>query len=209
MMDWDRIDATIRQAYRHNGRPQEFERSAATPLTDLIAKDPTPNLAEMTESQLAEYAEAHHIAVVEGLSREELIEVIRGALETNWEERVRGMTGMLDYIFADGPHPLAVARRLYAIAKAIRPQCILQMSCAQLAVLCDDGKGRSSDGRATVSARIKRLYEEPLRRAGMHGSKAPYQKTESASAKYRESAQGNRNRLGADYLENNEEGKAA
>lgn len=205
-MDWDRIDAVVRQAYRHNGRRQE-SHAGGTPLTDLIAKDPAPDLAAMTHTQLSDFAADHHIAVAEGLSRAQKVAAIRDALQINWEERVRGMTGVLDYIFAEGPHPLLTYRRLAALAKAIRPECIMDMSCAQLAVLCDDGKGRSSDGRATVSARIKRLYEEPIRRAGMRGCKAAFQKTESASASYSAAAKGNRNRLGAAYLEREQQTK--
>ena len=97
-----------------------------------------------------------------------------------------------------------------AVVKAIRPKLTLNMSCAQLAVLCDDGKGRTSDGRATQSARIKRLYEEPIRKAGMRGCKAPFQKDQSAVAAYSHAQQGNQNRFGSDYLKlNNGNGNGA
>jgi hypothetical protein len=199
-MNWDHVDATVRHAYRKNGHDVD-QFHGRTPLSDLIAKDPTPDLGEMTELMLCEFAAEHHVAIGEDLSREEMIEAIKEALEKNWEERLRGMIAMLDYFYEDGPHPVAVYRRVFAIVKAIRPKLALKMSCAQLAVLCDDGKGRTSDGRATVSARIKRLCEEPIRKAGMRGCKAPFQKTETAGHAYAESAQGNQNRLGREFLE--------
>lgn len=201
-MDWEKIDSTVREAFRKNGKEIGVHRGS-TPLSELIAKDPMPDVGAMTELQLCEYAADHHVAIAEGLSREEIIAAIQESLEANWEERTRGMVTMLDYIYADGPHPLAVFRRLVAVVKAIRPKLTLNMSCAQLAVLCDDGKGRSSDGRATQSARIKRLYEDPIRKTGMRGCKATFQKDESAVAAYSHAQQGNQNRLGADYLELN------
>jgi hypothetical protein len=196
-MDWERIDSTIStqvQLFRKRGSGGQFHD-----VVDLIAKDPVPDLDAMTEPQLCEYAAVHHIAIPEGLEREELIDLIKNSLEANWEERLRSMRGLLDYVYQDGPHPLQVYRRIVAITKAVRPDLLLNMSCAQLAILCDDGKGDSSDGRATVSARIKRMFD-PVKKAGMKGFKAPFQKTDSACRNYSDSAKGNQNRLGSGYL---------
>lgn len=206
-MDWDKVDSTIQTAARQRNKSGGYHavadvRRARTPLADLIAKDPVPDMDAMTEMQLCEYAAEHHVAVPGGLNRDELMETIREALQVNWEERLRGMRGFLEYVYQDGPHPLALVRRLIAITKAVRPDLLLNMSCAQLAVLCDDGKGDAkTDGRATVSARTKRLFEQPIKDAGMGGFKAGFQKTESAGHSYSRSAQGNQNRLGKAYLE--------
>lgn len=197
---FDRCDAVVRQAFRKNGKDYEQVRGR-TPLSDLIAKDPVPDLDEMTEPMLCEFAADHHVAIPEGLDRDQLIETIKTALQVNWEERVRGMVAALDYIYRDGPHPLTVVRRCTAIAKAVRPKLLINMSAAQIAVLCDDGKGRTCDGRATVVARIKRLFNEPIKKAGMRGFKAPFQKTEDAGHSYSGSAQGNQNRRGREFLE--------
>lgn len=201
-MNWDRVDATVRAAFRKNGHDM-YRPHGKTPLSDLVAKDPVPNIHEMTELMLCDFAAENHIAIGEDLTREEIIEVINDALSKNWEERVRGMVRMLDYFYEDGPHPLAVIRRVMAVAKAIRPEVLLNMSLAQIAVLSDDGKGRSCDGRATVSERVKRLFEEPIRKSGMHGFKTGFQKTESANHNYSVAGQGNQNRLGRDFLELN------
>jgi hypothetical protein len=198
-MDWDRVDSTVRELFRMNGR-SIGERHGRTPLSDLIAKDPMPPLSEMTAAQLCEFASDHHIAIEDGLERWEIIETIKEALEKNWDERVKGMRAVLDYVAKDGPHPLSIVRNFCGVVKAVRPQCILNASLAQLAVLCADGRGGSSDGRATQSARIKRLFEEPIRKAGMIGCKASFQKSDSACRNYSASAEGNKNRLGSGYL---------
>jgi hypothetical protein len=199
-MNWDRAEAVVRQAFRKNGKDFEQVRGH-TPLTDLIAKDPVPDMDEMTEQMLCQFAAEHHIAIPEGLDREELMDAIRTALETNWEERMRGFNAAVDYLFEEGPHPVLVYRRAAGIAKAIRPKLLMSMSAAQIAVLCDDGKGRTCDGRATVVARIKRLFNEPIKKAGMRGFKAPFQKSEDAGHSYSGSAKGNQNRRGRDFLE--------
>jgi hypothetical protein len=134
---------------------------------------------------------------------------LKDASDKNWDERLKAIRGLLDYIFADGPHPLAVIRRIYGITKAVRPNCIIEMSLADLAVLCDDGRGRSSDGRATQSARIKRIFEQPIRKAGMRGFKANFQKNESAGESYSRAQTGNKNRLGSDYLVMKNESKTS
>jgi hypothetical protein len=201
-MDWERISTTVEVAYRRNGKEASTPRGR-TPLSDLIAKDPVPDLDEMTEPQLLEFAAVHHIAIDREFERFDLIETIKDALDKNWDERLKAIRGMLDHIFADGPHPLAVVRRLYGLTKAVRPQCLMDMPLVDLAVLCNDGNGHSSDGRATQSARIKRLFEEPIKKAGMRGCKAPFQKTTSACDKYAEKARGNQNRHGSGFLKIN------
>jgi hypothetical protein len=201
-MNWDRVDETVRAAYRKNGHDM-YRPNGRTPLSDLVGKDPIPDIDEMTAIMLRDFATENHIAIGEGLTREEMIEAIKDALEKNWDERVHGMIRMIDYFFEDGPHPLAVIRRVLAVAKAIRPEAIHNMSLAQIAVLSDDGKGRTCDGRATVSERIKRLFEEPIRKSGMRGFKTGFQKTDSANHNYSVAGQGNQNRLGKDFLELN------
>lgn len=200
----ERVDATIRHAYRKvRGRHEAV--TCHSPLDDLLAKDPLPDIPAMTEEQLLEEAAKQNISVPESADRTEIIELLKDALDANWEQRVKGMRGMMSYCFADGPHPLQVLQRVYAVAKAVYPDLVLGMSCEQLAVLCGD------DGRATVSARIKRLYNEPVRKAGMNGSQLPWQKSDSATHTYAEKAKGNQNRKGKKFLDrfHSKNGKAA
>lgn len=81
----------------------------------------------------------------------------------------------------------AVAAHM-VIMKALRPQLIGQMSLEEIAVLCGD------KGKATVSARGKRLFNARLEAMGMRGTHAHYQKSPEAVEKYRKAQMGNSNR---------------
>lgn len=159
-----------------NGKARVAVDRIQTPLTELIAKDPPRNVNDMTVPELREYAAEHHVAIAEGLSREEIVLVIRESLVANWDERVRGMIELLEYIYQDGPHPVRVFRRVTAIVKAIRPRLI---PSREYAVLCCESTGRN-DGERTANVHIKRLYEEPLTRKA-HVPR-PFQAAESVAA---------------------------
>lgn len=74
------------------------------------------------------------------------------------------------------------------IVKALRPELIGQMSLEEIAVLCGD------KGKATVSARAKRIFSRRLAEAGSAGTHAHFQKSPEAVAKYRAAQMGNTNR---------------
>lgn len=74
------------------------------------------------------------------------------------------------------------------IMKALRPELIGQMSLEEIAVLCGD------KGKATVSARAKRIFSRRLASAGMQGTHAHFQKSPEAVEKYRAAQMGNTNR---------------
>ena len=85
------------------------------------------------------------------------------------------------------------------VVKALRPELLItvlpdvadsvrMMSLEDLAVICGD------KGKATVSARGKRLLNQRIERAGGHGCYAHYQKSASAVARYRAAQMGNHNR---------------
>jgi len=114
-----------------------------------------------------------------GLNEEEIYRV-----------RCEAYVWLLDFFFADGPNPLEVVRRVLAMVKAIKPELLGGMSLEDLAVLCDD------KGRATVSARVKRIYTRFLEGHGAKVTKARFQKSEAAVAKYRAAQKGNQNRRG-------------
>lgn len=98
--------------------------------------------------------------------------------------------GLLGFFFADGCEPINVVRRVYSVVKAVRPDLIGDMSLEDMAVLLADG------GRATVSARIKRVYNCLLDDNSEHSgkSRAWFQKSETARAAYQAVQQGNSNR---------------
>ena len=104
--------------------------------------------------------------------------------------RQETLSRMLDYMFADGCEPINVVRRVFALVKALRPDLIGDMSQEDIAVLCGDG------GRATVSARIKRVYNFLLdENGGARGkSRVWHQKSAAAVEAYARAQQGNDNR---------------
>lgn len=107
-----------------------------------------------------------------------------------FEEQVRLETlrRLLMYLCQDGLQPLAVLKCFYAVLKAVRPDLLGGMSLEDIAVLSGDS------GRATPMERIKRIYEKPLKAAGMKGTKAPHQKNASTAEKCSAAQKGNRNR---------------
>lgn len=120
---------------------------------------------------------------VDALMRKE-----EGESSDEWKVRDEAFNRLMHFFFEDGPEPLAVIKRLFATAKAVAPHLLGDMSMEDIALLCGDG------GRATVSARIKRIYSGKLERAGMRAVKAPCQKSADAVRKFREAQMGNTNR---------------
>lgn len=74
------------------------------------------------------------------------------------------------------------------MVKALRPELIGGMSLEDIAVICGD------KGKATVSARAKRLFNKRLESMGMHGTFVHYQKSPEAVESYRAAQMGNSNR---------------
>jgi hypothetical protein len=87
------------------------------------------------------------------------------------EERMNTLRALIKFLFQSGPEPLQVLRSTFALAKAIDPAVLGDMSMADIAIICADG------GRATVSARIKRIYNGKLIKAEMKDARAACQKT--------------------------------
>lgn len=102
--------------------------------------------------------------------------------------RVETFINTLDFIYSDGPEPLRLVRRILVLAKAIKPELLGGMSMEDIAILSDDS------GRATVSARLERVYTRFLKEQGARVTKSRCQKKETES--YREAQKGNTNRKG-------------
>lgn len=94
---------------------------------------------------------------------------------------------MLLFFYADGLHPGAVLRRVFAVAKAIKPELIGDMSLEELALMFGETK-------AAQSWRIKRIFSDYQRQAGVKGFKASFQKSEAAVAAMSRAQRGNKNR---------------
>ncbi len=85
--------------------------------------------------------------------------------------RVETFIKLLEFFFQNGPDPLQVLRNVLAVAKAVRPQVLGDMSMEDISIICADA------GRGTVSARIKRIYNAKIEEAGGRPVLAPCQKT--------------------------------
>jgi hypothetical protein len=101
--------------------------------------------------------------------------------------RIEAMRDLMSYFFAEGPHPEAVLKRVFAVAKAIFPQLVFNMSCEEIGLLFGETK-------AAVSYRIKLLVNRPIAALFGHKVQLPWQKSSSACAIYAARAKGNQNR---------------
>lgn len=109
------------------------------------------------------------------------------AEEGDEDARSKMLGQVLDYFFADGPHPGAVLRRVFGLAKAVRPQLIMHMSLHDLGQMF-------GDGRAAWSFRIKSIFNGYLKKMTGMDFTLPWQKSPGAVAKYSEAQKGNSNR---------------
>lgn len=136
-----------------------------------------------------------HEATAPRTPLDELLAAEEGEVEQ--EERSEVLVAMLCFLAADGPHPGAIVRRFYALAKALRPELIGHMSVEEIGLMMGETP-------AAVSWRIKRIFSDYQRERGVKGFKAVFQKSDSAREAYARAQRGNNNRRG-----NHPEDKAA
>ena len=108
--------------------------------------------------------------------------------------------GLCKFWICEGTSWKAAVGVHMALLKTLRPSLLtvmerrngkdvpVMMSLDDIAVLCGDA------GKATVSARIKRVFNRKLEAQGMLGCFAHFQKSPEAVEKYRQAQQGNTNR---------------
>lgn len=101
-------------------------------------------------------------------------------------QRREAIRGVFRYLVAEGPHPLKIMKRLYAVGRGlmIEPFCELTM---------DESALMFSESKAAHSWRVKFL-SGVIERCGMKGSRLPGQKNKSSTANYSMSQAGNSNR---------------
>lgn len=109
------------------------------------------------------------------------------------EEAVRmfmeAHAALLDFLFADGPHPAKVMRRLYAWVKKYRPELIWDAGYRQMSVLLCESHG-------AMEWRIGALIDDFAEAKGLVGVKAPWQRNSDACEGYSKAQKGNANRVG-------------
>lgn len=96
---------------------------------------------------------------------------------------------LLDFLFAEGPHPAVVMRRLYAWVKKFRPSAIWDAGYRQLGKLLGESHG-------TMEWRIGALIDDYAAAKGMKAVKMPWQRGQDVSATLSAAQRGNTNRLG-------------
>lgn len=153
--------------------------------------NPARNQEEVIDYVLQKNA-ARLTAGLGSMDQETPLEALMRAEESagegeEWAIRTEAWHTLLEFFFSEGPEPLAVIRQIYGIVKALKPELIGDMSCEDIALLCGDG------GRATVSARIKRIYNNLLTKNGSR-AKAPFQKNPEALRSFSRAQRGNKNR---------------
>lgn len=111
------------------------------------------------------------------------------AEEGEQEEHDEKLAKVLLYFYADGPHPGAVLRRVFAVTKAIRPDLLLNMSDAEIGMMF-------GETRAAQSWRRKKIFSNYQRDRGVKGYLSPSQKSESSRGVFSAAQRGNTNRRG-------------
>lgn len=99
------------------------------------------------------------------------------------------LTKVLLYFYADGPHPGCVLRRVFAVAKAIRPDLLLNMTDAEIGQMFDET-------RAAQSWRRDKIFSNYQKERGVKGFKSPSQKSEGSRDAFSDAQRGNTNRRG-------------
>lgn len=153
-------------------------------MTDEAASEMERRIDEVLHK---EKSQAHLVTVPRTPLEELMSKEDGGDVEWNevrWEARLEAFRLMLEFFFQGGPEPLQVLRHVMALTKAVNPALLGDMSLEDISIICADG------GRATVSARIKRIYNGTLAAAGME-ARAAFQKTGNFS----EPQKGNKNRV--------------
>ena len=108
---------------------------------------------------------------------------------TAGEVRRIAFHALMDFIWAEGPHPLRALKRLFHITLNIDPKRLYFMNQSHLAKLLNET-------RAAFSARDIRVWEQFLEQRGFFGSRAPGKKSDEARQRYSREKQGNHCRIG-------------
>lgn len=113
---------------------------------------------------------------------EELDELLEADSEQAVTWKLEAQAGLAEFLFAEGPHPGVVMRRLYAWMKKFRPQAIWDAGFRELGMLLGESHG-------ALEWRIGKIIDEYAAAKGLRGVKAPWQRTEEACTAYSEAQQ--------------------
>ncbi len=158
-----------------------------TPSDALAAKEEAAGIREPSTLPLFAGMNGEHPTIFDELHEQEARAVAESpeamliALETHF--------WLLDFLFADGPHPAVVMRRLYAWVKKYRPEAVWDMGYRRLGDLF-------GESGASIEWRVSTLIDDYSRAHGKEAVKMPWQRTAEACASYSAVQKNNANRVG-------------
>lgn len=100
--------------------------------------------------------------------------------------RSAAIRALYRYLLGEGPHPLKVMKRLYAVGAGLLIEPFVSMTQEERAMMF-------SEKKASVSWRMKKL-SGLIKRSGQRGSRLPGQKPESSTPNYSAAQMGHSNR---------------
>lgn len=107
----------------------------------------------------------------------------------HWKKyRVIVVAQMMNFLWADGPHPIKALKRLFAITRRISPQHLCSMTLDQVAILLNET-------RQATQTREEQVVEALLKKLGFK-AKAHRGKDAQARAAYSKQRKGTKSRLG-------------
>lgn len=117
---------------------------------------------------------------------DDLIRQEEGQPEDHYCSGIEMLGRFLDWVFQKGPNPPEVMKRVYAVAHALRPDLLLNMSGSEIAAIFQET-------RAAESARMM-LLNKKMKAAGFKHTSFVARKSETARRRMALSALGNQNR---------------
>lgn len=108
----------------------------------------------------------------------------------DWKKfRVIVVAELMNFLWADGPHPIKALKRLFAITRRISPHHLCSMTLDQVAILLNETK-------QATQTREERVVEDLLKGLGFKATKAPRGKSAEARETYSKLRKGSKSRLG-------------
>lgn len=190
-----------RELKRFHSRTHWEATEDRTPVDEAMAHELSPSdrmvmeepehYAAMTPVQLAERLELRGIVLSQAIPVADMIAILReidcAEQEAKREERRNSIALIFNYFVADGVHPAAVLRRLYAVGNywRIPPFCLLTVR--ERGFMLGDSHGAQH-------WRMQRICVDPDRRQTGRVLRAPGQKSLQSRARFAEAQRGNSNR---------------
>jgi len=157
-----------------------------TPFDIAAEKDDAADRARLAGGTMPMFEQDRPTAFEELNERAEEAERESAEAAQMWLE---AQAWLLDFLFADGPHPGVVMRRLYIWVKKYRPDLIWDAGYRQIGDLF-------GESGAVVEWRLSQIVDGYSRARGIRNVQMPWQRTADACQSYSEVQEGNANRVG-------------